>query len=187
MSGRRARSSARARSSTCSGRSAIRRASSATCSASSRANGSSRSPRCSARSARKRPGWCTAPSASAAASTRSRSTGTTYVAELKDGHVRPFQLEPIEFGVDPAAPEALLGGAPEENAKALRGVLDGELGPFRDIVIMNAGAALIVAGKAALTADAATLARESIDSGRALAGARPARRGLQRREPWPTS
>ena len=47
------------------------------------------------------------------------STGTTYVAELKDGHVRAFQIEPIEFGVDPVEPEALLGGAPEENAKAL--------------------------------------------------------------------
>ncbi len=97
------------------------------------------------------------------------STGTTYVAELKSGHVRPFQIEPIEFGVDAAEPEALLGGAPEQNARALRSVLEGELGSFRDVVIMNAGAALMVAGKAALTADAATLARESIDSGRALA------------------
>jgi anthranilate phosphoribosyltransferase len=97
------------------------------------------------------------------------STGTTYVAELKSGHVRPFQIEPIEFGVDPAEPEKLLGGAPEENARALRGVLDGELGAFRDVVIMNAGAALMVAGKATLTQDAAKLARESLDSGRARA------------------
>jgi len=96
------------------------------------------------------------------------STGTTYVAELKGGRVRPFQLEPIEFGVDPAAPEALLGGDPQANAKALRDVLEGELGPFRDVVVMNAGAALMVAGKAPLTADAAKLARDSIDSGRAL-------------------
>jgi len=95
-------------------------------------------------------------------------TGTTYVAELKNGHVRPFQIEPVEFNVDSAAPEALIGGAPEENARALRRVLEGELGPFRDVVIMNAGAALMVAGKAALTSDAASLARESIDSGRAL-------------------
>jgi anthranilate phosphoribosyltransferase len=94
-------------------------------------------------------------------------TGTSYVAELKRGKVRPFQLEPIEFGVDIAEPEQLLGGAPEENAKALRAVLDGELGPFRDVVIMNAGAALMVAGKAALTHDAARIARDSIDSGRA--------------------
>jgi anthranilate phosphoribosyltransferase len=96
------------------------------------------------------------------------STGTTYVAELKNGHVRAFQIEPIEFGVEPPEPQALLGSSPEENARALRRVLEGELGPFRDVVIMNAGAALIVAGKAALTADGAKLARESIESGRAL-------------------
>jgi anthranilate phosphoribosyltransferase len=95
-------------------------------------------------------------------------TGTTYVAELKGGHVRPFQIEPIEFGVEPVEPQALLGGAPEDNAKALGGVLQGELGAFRDVVIMNAGAALMVAGKAALTAEAAAIARQSIDSGRAL-------------------
>ena len=83
--------------------------------------------------------------------------------------MRPFHIEPIEFGVDAAEPDALLGGAPEQNAKALRAVLEGELGSFRDVVIMNAGAALMVAGKAARTADAATMARESIDSGRALA------------------
>jgi anthranilate phosphoribosyltransferase len=96
------------------------------------------------------------------------STGTSYVAELKGGRVRSFQLEPIEFGVEAANPAALLGGAPDANAKALRGVLEGELGPFRDVVLMNAGAALMVAGRAALTQDAAKLARESIDSGRAL-------------------
>lgn len=95
-------------------------------------------------------------------------TGVSYVAELKNGRVRVFQVEPKEFGVDVAEPQALLGGAPEENAKALRSVLEGEKGPFRDVVIMNAGAALIVAGKASLTADAAKLARESIDSGKAL-------------------
>jgi anthranilate phosphoribosyltransferase len=96
------------------------------------------------------------------------STGTTYVAELKRGRVRSVQIEPADFGVDPVEPEALLGGAPEENAKALRDVLEGKLGAFRDVVLMNAGAALMVAGKAALTEDAAKLARASIDSGRAL-------------------
>jgi anthranilate phosphoribosyltransferase len=97
------------------------------------------------------------------------STGITYVAELKNGKVRSFQLEPIEFGVDVAEPEQLLGGAADVNARALRSVLEGELGPFRDVAVMNAGAALMVAGRAALTADAAKLARDSVDSGRALA------------------
>ena len=59
-------------------------------------------------------------------------------------------------------------------------MLEGELGPFRDVVIMNAGAALMVAGKAALTADGARLARESIDSGSGAEGARHARRSLER-------
>ena len=95
-------------------------------------------------------------------------TGVTYVSELKQGHVRSFQIGPEDFGVAPTQPESLLGGAAEENARALRAVLEGEHGAFRDVVIMNAGAALIVAGKAALTTDAASLARESIDSGRAL-------------------
>lgn len=97
------------------------------------------------------------------------STGTTYVAELKGGAVRSFQIEPIEFGVDPVEPEALLGGTPAENAAALRRVLVGELGAFRDVVIMNAGAALMVAGRASLISEAANLARESLDSGKARA------------------
>ncbi|MGH6925560.1 MAG: anthranilate phosphoribosyltransferase [Propylenella sp.] len=95
-------------------------------------------------------------------------TGISYVAELRNGRVRSFQIEPADFQVDTVSPKALLGGAPAENARALRAVLEGELGAFRDVAIMNAGAALMVAGKAELTEDAAKLARQSIDSGRAL-------------------
>ena len=95
-------------------------------------------------------------------------TGISYVAELRGGRVRAFQIEPADFDVDPVAPKALLGGAPEDNARALRAVLEGDLGAFRDVTIMNAGAALMVAGKAELTEDAAKLARKSIDSGGAL-------------------
>jgi anthranilate phosphoribosyltransferase len=95
-------------------------------------------------------------------------TGVSYVAELKEGHVRPFQVEPADFCVDPVEPEALLGGTPEENAKALRRVLEGELGAFRDVVIMNAAAGFMVAGRSALLSDAADRARASIDSGAAL-------------------
>ena len=95
-------------------------------------------------------------------------TGVSYVAELKERNVRAFQVEPGEFGVDPVDPEALLGGTPEENAKALRRVLKGELGPFRDVVVMNAAAGFMVAGKSGLLSDAADRARESIDSGAAL-------------------
>jgi anthranilate phosphoribosyltransferase len=97
------------------------------------------------------------------------STGTTYVSELRDGQVRSFQVEPGEFNVDVARPEDLLGGAPAENARALRDVLGGTLGAFRDVAVMNAAAGLVVAGKARLAAEAADLARDSLDSGRALA------------------
>jgi anthranilate phosphoribosyltransferase len=95
-------------------------------------------------------------------------TGISYVSELKEGRVRSFQVEPREFGVDPVEPEAILGGTPEENANALRRVLGGQLGPFRDVVIMNAGAGFMAAGKASLLMDAADLARRSLDSGAAL-------------------
>jgi anthranilate phosphoribosyltransferase len=95
-------------------------------------------------------------------------TGISYVAELKEGRVRSFQVEPREFGVEPVEPGAILGSTPEENAKALRRVLEGQLGPFRDVVIMNAGAGFMAAGKASLLMDAADLARRSIDSGAAL-------------------
>ena len=95
------------------------------------------------------------------------STGTTYAAELKSGRVRPFQLEPQEFGIEMVEPAALRGGTPEENAQALQAVLDGEPGAFRDIVLMNAAAALVVAGKVPLIADGVALARQSIDSGSA--------------------
>ncbi len=95
-------------------------------------------------------------------------TGTTYVAELRAGHVRSFQIEPTDFDLDPVGPDALVGGTPEQNAKALRAVLEGAPGAFRDVALMNAGAALMVAGKADLTEDATTLARQSIESGNAL-------------------
>ena len=97
------------------------------------------------------------------------STGVTYVSELRDGTVRSFQVEPAEFAVDVAVPEDLLGGAPADNARALREVLGGKLGAFRDVAVMNAAAGLVVAGRSKLAAEAADMARDSLDSGRALA------------------
>jgi len=96
-------------------------------------------------------------------------TGTTYVAELKDGHVRVFELHPDDFGLALAKPEDLKGGDAKANAAALTAVLAGEPGPYRDIVIANSAAALMVAGKADLLADAVELARASIDEGKARA------------------
>jgi len=97
------------------------------------------------------------------------STGTTYVAELKEGKIRVFELHPEDFGIAPARPDDLKGGDAQANAKALSAVLAGETGPYRDIVIANSAAALIVAGKAGLLSDAVEIARASIDEGKARA------------------
>ena len=82
-------------------------------------------------------------------------TGPTYVAELKDGAVSAFEVTPADAGLAEATLADLKGGTPEENAVALRGVLDGEAGAYRDIVVFNAAAALIVAGKASDLKDGA--------------------------------
>ncbi|MEO1200952.1 MAG: anthranilate phosphoribosyltransferase [Pseudomonadota bacterium] len=96
-------------------------------------------------------------------------TGPTHVAELKNGTVRMFNVTPEDAGVAYAGPEALVGGDAETNAAALRAVLDGGPGAYRDIVVMNAGASLVVAGKADTLADGAALATASIDTGHARA------------------
>ncbi|MEI2386079.1 anthranilate phosphoribosyltransferase [Breoghania sp. JC706] len=94
--------------------------------------------------------------------------GPTSVAELKDGKVTTFQIAPGDVGLETASPEALKGGEPGENAAALRGVLSGDRNAYRDAVLMNAAATLIVAGKASGLACGVDMARTSIDSGAAL-------------------
>jgi anthranilate phosphoribosyltransferase len=96
-------------------------------------------------------------------------TGASYVAELKEGNVRVFELHPDDFGLAVARPGDLKGGDAKANAAALSAVLAGEPGPYRDIVIANSAAALMVAGKAGLLADAVELAGASIDKGKARA------------------
>ncbi len=93
--------------------------------------------------------------------------GESTVVELKDGKIRRFTVKPEDAGLKTVKLEALVGGGAEENAAALTGVLNGEPGAFRDIVILNAAAALVVAGKAAGLADGAELAARSIGSGKA--------------------
>ncbi|MBM3556724.1 MAG: anthranilate phosphoribosyltransferase, partial [Alphaproteobacteria bacterium] len=94
-------------------------------------------------------------------------TGPTHVAELKDGKVREFQVTPEEAGIPRAKPSDLLGGTADINALALSALLDGHLGPYRDIAVLNAAAALVVAGKAADLKTGARLAATAIDSGAA--------------------
>jgi len=95
-------------------------------------------------------------------------TGPTYVAELKDGSVDTFEIAPGDIGLPVAMPEDLKGGDAATNAAAIRALLGGEHGPFRDIVIFNAAAALTIAGQAATLTEGAKLAADGIDSGAAL-------------------
>ncbi len=94
-------------------------------------------------------------------------SGPTSVAALENGKVRTFEVTPEEAGLARVKPEALRGGDAAENAKALLDVLKGKKGPFRDVSIINAAAALVVAGKAKTLKEGAALAAKSIDSGEA--------------------
>lgn len=95
-------------------------------------------------------------------------TGPTRVAELRDGEVREYELRPEDFGLAAVPPERLRGGDAAENARIVRAVLEGEEGPRRDVVLLNAAAALVVSGAAPDLAAGLGAAREVIDSGRAL-------------------
>jgi len=94
-------------------------------------------------------------------------TGETEVAEWKDGAVRRFSVKPEDAGLPRASIDALRGGDAEENAVALRALLDGARGPYRDIVLLNAAAALVVADRAVDLAEGAAMAAAVIDDGRA--------------------
>jgi anthranilate phosphoribosyltransferase len=96
-------------------------------------------------------------------------TAPSTVLALRDGEITEFTVDPTEFGFAPASADDLRGGAPEENALAVRRVLAGELGAHRDIVVLNAGAALVVAGMAGDIAAGIELAIEAIDAGHAQA------------------
>jgi anthranilate phosphoribosyltransferase len=96
-------------------------------------------------------------------------TGVTQVAALEDGEIHTFEITPEEVGLKRVKPEALKGGDAEHNAKALKAVLEGEKGPYRDIAVLNAAGALVVAGRARTLQDGVKLATLSIDQGRALA------------------
>jgi anthranilate phosphoribosyltransferase len=81
--------------------------------------------------------------------------------------VRTFDISPEDVGFARAKPEALRGGDAEQNAKALRDVLAGKKGPFRDVATLNAAAGLVVAGRAEDLKEGVALASKSIDSGEA--------------------
>ena len=95
-------------------------------------------------------------------------TTTTRVSELVDGSVKTYTLDPSELGIRKAQAEDLISGTPEENADTIVRLLNGERGPKRDIVLLNAAAAIVAGGKAGDLKDGLALANESIDSGKAL-------------------
>jgi len=95
-------------------------------------------------------------------------SGKTKVTEVFDGKMRTFEIQPGDAGITPAPLSELLGGDPAHNAKILEATLRGEPGPRRDVVLLNAGAAIHVAGKARDLKEGVELARRSIDSGAAL-------------------
>lgn len=93
----------------------------------------------------------------------------TTVCEFKDGWMKNYVIKPEDFGFERCTKADLVGGLPEENAKITRAILGGEKGHKRNAVLMNAGAALYIGGKAETLADGIKLAAEIIDSGKALA------------------
>jgi anthranilate phosphoribosyltransferase len=94
-------------------------------------------------------------------------SGPTHVAALENGVVRTFEVNPEDIGIAKSKPEALRGGDAETNAVALKAVLKGTKGAYRDIAVLNAAAALIVAGKAKDLKEGAVMATKSLDSGEA--------------------
>ncbi len=95
-------------------------------------------------------------------------TTLTRVSELSDQSIRSFDLDPLDFFEDYASPEDLKGGDVKENARITLNILNREKGPKRDIVLLNAGAALVAADMATNIKQGIQLAEQSIDSGKAL-------------------
>ncbi len=93
--------------------------------------------------------------------------GPTEVAEWHEGKVREFQIHPSDFGIPTCSASDISGQGPEDNARILEEILSGQKGHRRDTVVMNAAAAILVAGKASSIKEAGEAARHSIDSGMA--------------------
>jgi anthranilate phosphoribosyltransferase len=92
-------------------------------------------------------------------------TGYTKISECRDGSVNTFYLHPADVGLPKATQAAIRGGSAADNARIIRAVLAGEHGPARDIVVLNAGAALFVAGQAGSVTDGMARAAAAIDRG----------------------
>jgi anthranilate phosphoribosyltransferase len=95
-------------------------------------------------------------------------TGETMIAELKDGEIESYSINPGDLGYPSAELADIAGGTPEDNARRLVSVLRGERSPARDIVAINAGAAVYISGQAESLKEGAIVAEEAISSGKAL-------------------
>jgi anthranilate phosphoribosyltransferase len=96
-------------------------------------------------------------------------TGYTRVLECREGAVNTFYVHPAEFGIPKASPVDLQGGDAAQNASIVQGVLDGQRGAARDVVLLNAGAALFVAGAASSVREGISMAASAVDRGTAKA------------------
>ena len=96
-------------------------------------------------------------------------TGPTSVAALENGTIRTFEVTPEDAGLGAQRPGSLKGGDADANAAALRGVLEGKPSPYRDVALLNAAAALIVAGRAKDLKEGVAIGTKSLDSGAAAA------------------
>jgi len=94
-------------------------------------------------------------------------TGPTSAARLNNGDITEFEIKPEDFGLKTAKLSDLAGGEPSVNAAALAALLDGEHSAYRDIVLLNAGAALLVSGQVTDIKQGIALAADSLDSGKA--------------------
>lgn len=94
-------------------------------------------------------------------------SGPNFVAQIANGDLRSFELHPEQVGLSVTDPKDLLGGEPSDNAAAMMALFDGAPGAYRDTVLLNAGAALLVADKVTSIEDGIAMARAAIDSGAA--------------------
>ena len=94
-------------------------------------------------------------------------TGLTHIAEVRNGQIRHYDVSPEEFGLRTAPISEIQGGDTKANAEIIRRIVDGEKSPRRDVVLLNAAAALVVAGRADSMSEAMPMVAESLDSGAA--------------------
>ena len=94
-------------------------------------------------------------------------SGPTRISRLKNGKVESFDIDPENFGIKKADRKSIIGGNAQKNARIINQVLDGEIGPRRDVVLLNASAAFVVAGLDSRFEDGVLRAADVIDSGKA--------------------